>query len=246
MSFILDLHNHTIASGHAYSTVQEIAQQSKEKGLKMIGITDHGPLMPGVLSSSFTGNLIILPEYIYGVEVLRGVEANILDQDGKLDVPERRLRRLDIVLAGLHDVVVEPWDIKGNTRAILNAMENDLVDIISHPGNPIFPIDKEAIVLQAKKTNTLLEVNDGSFRGQSRLGSYENCYEILRFCIKHEVPIIVGSDSHISFDVGHFDNAIKLLKDINMPEELIMNFSTEKVRDYLFKKGKSRFSKNNS
>lgn len=241
MKFVLDLHNHTFASGHAYSTIEEIARQAKEKGLEMIGITDHGPMMPGVLSPSFTGNLIILPEYISGVEVLRGVEANIIDQDGNLDVPERRLRRLDIIIAGLHDVVTKPWDRWGNTKALLNAMENELVDIISHPGNPAFPIDKKALVLQAKKTNTLLEVNDGSFRSRSRLGSYDSCYEIVELCIKHEVAIIVGSDSHFSTHVGHFHNAIKLLKDINMPSELIMNFSTDKVKDYLRKKGKARY-----
>jgi len=243
LKFVLDLHNHTFASGHAYSTIEEIAKQAKEKGLEMIGITDHGPFMPGVLSPSFTSNLIILPEVIYGVEVLRGVEANILDQDGNLDVPERRLRRLDVIIAGLHDVVTEPWDMIGNTKALLNAMENDLVDIISHPGNPAFPIDYEAVVLQAKKTNTLLEVNDGSFRSRSRVGSYKSCYEIVRLCIKHEVPIIVGSDSHFSFDVGHFDNATKLLKDINMPNELIINLSTENIKEYLQKKGRTRFSK---
>lgn len=244
MKFILDLHNHTIASGHAYSTIQEIAQQANKKGLKMIGITDHGPSMPGTLSSSFLSNLGILPEFIYDVEVLRGVEANIIDQNGKLDVPERRLKRLDIVIAGLHDVIIEPWDKKGNTRAILNTMENELVDIIAHPGNPKFPIDNKALVLHAKKTNTLIEVNDGSFRSDSRLGSKENCIEIIKLSIKHDVQIIVGSDSHFAFDVGNFDRAIELLKDSNVSQDLIMNLSIAKMKKFLIKKKKTRFIQN--
>lgn len=243
MDLLMDIHNHTIASGHAYSTVQEIALEASRKDLKMIGITDHGPAMPGAFSSSFIGNLVILPNFIYGVEVLGGVEANILDQDGKLDVPERRLKRLDVIIAGLHDVCVKPWDTEGNTIALINAMKNEYVDIIAHPGNPTFPINKEAVVLQAKETDTLIEINNGSFHSNSRSGSEDNCYEIARLCKKHCVPIIVGSDSHFSFDVGRFDKAIKLLEDVNMPEELVMNTSVERFRAYLKKKGKQRYKK---
>ena len=47
MKLLLDMHNHTIASGHAYSTIQEIAAEANKKGLKYVGITDHGPKMPG-------------------------------------------------------------------------------------------------------------------------------------------------------------------------------------------------------
>lgn len=240
MDLLIDMHNHTIASGHAYSTVLEIAVEASRKGLRMIGITDHGPTMPGVLNSAFTGNLGILPDFIYGVEVLGGIEANILDKDGKLDIPERRLKRLDIIIAGLHDNCIESWGEKGNTVALINTMENKYVDIIAHPGNPAFPIDKEAIVLKAKETNTLIEINNGSF--YNRLGSEENCYEITELCKMHGVPVIVGSDSHFSFEVGRFDKAIKLLEKIRMPEELVMNTSVEKFKEFLQKKGKKRYS----
>lgn len=246
MDLLIDVHNHTIVSGHAYSTIQEIAAEASRKGLKMIGITDHGPAMPGAFSSSFIGNLSILPDFIYGVEVLRGVEANILDQSGKLDVPERRLKRLDVIIAGLHDACVRPWDTKGNTLALINAMENKYVDIIAHPGNPAFQIDKEAVVLKARETNTLIEINNGSFYSKSRFGSKDNCYEIARLCKKHEVSIIVGSDSHFSFEVGRFDRAIKLLEDVQMPEELIINTSADKLKKYLIEKGKKRYIKSDN
>lgn len=240
MDLLIDMHNHTIASGHAYSTVLEIAAEASRKGLKMIGITDHGPTMPGVLGTDFTGNLAILPDFIYGVEILGGVEANILDPNGELDIPERRLKRLDIIIAGLHDVCVEPWEKEGNTIALINTMKNEYVDIIAHPGNPAFPIDKETVVLMAKETNTLIEINNGSFHN-SRLGSEENCYKIAELCKEHGVPIIVGSDSHFAFEVGRFDKAIELLKDVGMPEELIMNTSVEKFKAFLKKRGKARY-----
>lgn len=243
MKFLLDMHNHTIASGHAYSTVLEIVTEANNKDLKMIGITDHGPKMPGVLGEHFTSNQRILPESIYGVEILNGVEANILDQNGGLDVPERRLKRMDIVIAGLHDAVIKPWDKEGNTKAIISALENKYVDIISHPGNSNFPIDMEEVVLKAKKLNKLLEINNGTFYSVSRTGSVENCYEIARLCKEYYVPVIVNSDSHFSLEVGKFDKAIELLKNIQMPEDLIINTSIERFRSFLEKRGKKRFIK---
>ena len=241
MKFLLDIHNHTIASGHAYSTVLEIVTEAKNKGLKMVGITDHGPKMPGVLGEHFTSNQRILPNFIYGVEILNGVEANIMDQHGGLDVPERRLKRMDIVIAGLHDVVVKPWDKECNTKAIISAIKNEYVDIISHPGNSLFPINMEEVVIKAKEFNKLLEINNGTFYSVSRTGSVENCYEIARLCKEHWVPVIVGSDSHFSLDVGKFDKAMELLKNIEMPEELIINTSIERFRSFLKLRGKKRF-----
>src|SRR5699024_6255768 len=185
-------------------------------------------------------NQVIIPEKICGVKILKGVESNILDQEGQLDVSDEILKKLDVVLAGLHDACIEPWNVEGNTKALIRAMENENVDIISHPGNPKFPIDKEKFVLKANETNTLVEINNSSFR-TSREGSRENCRDIALLCKKHNVPVIVNSDSHISFDVGRVDKAIDLLKDIEMPEELIINACIDRFENYFKDKRKSRF-----
>lgn len=240
MEILIDMHNHTIVSGHAYSTIEEIARVASRKGLKYVGITEHGPKMPGGPHIFHIRNQRVIPEKIQGVNILKGVEANILDQEGKLDVPDEILKTLDIVLAGLHDACIEPWDIEGNTKAIIKVMENKSVDIITHPGNPKFPIYKEEFVLKAKETNTLVEINNSSFRS-SRKGSRGNCCEIALLCKQYNVPVIVNSDSHISFDVGRLDKAIDLLKSINMPEELIINSSIDRFENYLKEKGKERF-----
>ncbi|RKD30111.1 phosphatase [Thermohalobacter berrensis] len=240
MKFVIDTHCHTISSGHAYSTVLEIAREANNKGLEMIGITDHGPEMPGGPHIFHIGNLKVIPEKIYGVEILRGVEANIIDYNGKLDVPDEVLEKLDIVLAGLHPPCIDPGSIEENTNAILNAMENDYVDVIVHPGNPVFPIDKERFVLKAKETNTLVEINNSSF-SVSREGSRENCIEIAQLCKKYGVKVVVGSDSHVAFDVGKFDKVLSIFRDIDMPEELIMNLNVERFKNYLKSKKKIRF-----
>ena len=34
-------------------------------------------------------NLEVLPRKLYGVEILRGCEANIIDYEGNIDIPEK-------------------------------------------------------------------------------------------------------------------------------------------------------------
>ena len=47
MKYILDTHTHTLASGHAYSTIDEMIQAAADKGLKLYALTEHAPAMPG-------------------------------------------------------------------------------------------------------------------------------------------------------------------------------------------------------
>ena len=158
IKLVADLHVHTISSGHAFSTVAEIIQAAAQKGLEAVAITDHGPAMPGGPHRYHFGNLYVLPEKEQNVEVLRGVEANIIDRDGTVDLPDNYLRSLDIVWAGLHYPCLTPGTRSKNTEALLNALENPYVDGIVHPGNPDFPIDEEAVVKAAHEKGKLLRL----------------------------------------------------------------------------------------
>ena len=104
MQFVADLHVHTVASGHAYSTVAEIARVAADKGLALIALTDHGPAMPGGPHAYHFSNQTAIPDVIYGLRVLKGIEANVMDRRGRLDLDEFRLSKLDIVAVGLHSV----------------------------------------------------------------------------------------------------------------------------------------------
>ncbi len=241
MKYLIDMHNHTISSGHAYSTIQEIAKEASNKGMKYVGITDHGPSLKGAASIWHIGNLRVVPDNIYGVEILKGVEANILNEEGHIDVPEEFLSHLDIVLAGLHEGPLHSMDKEGNTKAILNTMDNKYVDIIVHLGNPGFPIDIEKIVLKAKEKNKLIEINNSSLH-TSRSGSAKNCLEIALMCKKHNVLMIFNSDSHISFDVGRFDQIFELLERVDIPEELIVNSTLDRFERWMKSRGKKRFA----
>lgn len=240
MKFVLDCHVHTIASGHAYSTFMDYVGEAKKKGLELIALTDHGPKMPGGPNEFHIINQIVIPEVIDGIRVLKGIEANIIGFDGSVDVPERAYPRLDLIIAGFHDVVFKPGTKEQNTEAFLKAMENEMIDIIAHPGNPKVPVDNEALVLGAKKYNKIIEINNASFlTTKSRAGSKENCYEIARLCNKHGVKMIAGTDSHVHFDLGVFNNSIKVFEEVGVDEELIMNTSAQKLVDYLNTKGRS-------
>lgn len=233
MRWLVDLHCHSVASGHAYSTVQEMARAAADKGLKMFALTDHGPAMPGGPHLYHFGNLRVLPETICGVRVLKGVEANIIGLDGTLDLPDQYLAKLEIVLAGFHTYCF-PADqgIVTNTDAMLKAMAHPLVDVIVHPGNPEFQIDPEVIVQGAKHYGKAIEINNSSLGG-SRKGSATNCAAIARLAAEYGVLISLGSDSHYADWVGELTAAWDLCQRQGVKEEQILNRSPETVLAYL-------------
>lgn len=237
LKFLVDTHCHTVSSGHAYSTITELAEAASEKGLKIIAMTDHGPAMPGGPHIFHIGNQKVIPDYIKGVRVLKGVEANIMDFDGSLDLPERHLKNLEIVIASFHDVCIAPGSVEENTRALIEAMKNPFVDIIAHPGNPYYPIDIDKMVQAAYETNTMIEINNSSFVG-SRAGSAENCRRIAEKAKEKGIILAAGSDCHICYDVGRFDKIEGIFEELDMPEELVINTSPDKLIEYLNKKGK--------
>ena len=174
---------------------------------------------------------------IDGVKVLKGIEANIIDYEGSLDLPGKYLKELDIVLAGLHEICLAPSSKEENTNAVIGAMNNPYVDIIVHPGNPQYPLDYDQIVEEAAKTKTLIEINNSSFVS-SRRGSYENCLYVARKCLELGVPMSLGSDTHYADDVGDFSKAERIVREVGLTEELIINTDTMKLLNYLRQKGK--------
>lgn len=237
MNFVLDTHTHTVASGHAYSTIQEMAKAASEKGLELLGISEHAPTMEGTCKEIYFRNLKVIPDTMYGVEMLFGIEANIMDYEGNTDVSTRTFECLDYGIASLHINCIKPGTIEENTNAYLHAMENPYINIIGHPDDSRFEIDYEKLVDKAKETNTLLEINNTSLSPETlRRNSKNNYYEMLTLCVKNQVPVIVNSDAHISYDVGNFQYAKSLLEEMDFPEKLIANLSVERYKSLLSRK----------
>lgn len=236
MKYVLDTHTHTIVSGHAYTTWLENVREAANIGLKVLGTTDHGPSMPGGPHIFYFNNLKTLPRKLFGILILRGCEVNILDFNGNIDIPEKVQKRLDILIASLHDVCIAPGSRDENTQALLKVMDNENIHIIGHSGNPAFPIWEEEVVKKAKEKDILIEINNGSFG--SRIGSEENCMKIAKLCKDYNAKVILGSDAHTCFQIGRFPKAERILKNIDMPDNLIMNLNEVSFIKYLKKKGK--------
>ena len=238
MKYLSDLHTHSIVSGHAYSTLLENINYCAEKGIKILGTSEHAPTMPGAPHYWYFGNMKVVPRVINGVTILRGCEANILDIDGSLDMTDESSRNLDYMIASFHEPVFKPKSKEENTAAILNVMDKyDKVEILGHLGNPNYELDYEAIVKKAKEKNIMIEINNSSLLGSSRVGSDVNCKKVALLCREIGTKVILTSDSHINTCIGVFNKGIELLDEIQMPKELVMN-DPEKLIAHLKSKGR--------
>ncbi len=231
---VLDLHTHTIASGHAYNTLREMAKAASDKGLSLLGITEHAPKMPGTCHNFYFHNLKVVPRQMYGIELLLGSEVNILDAEGTIDLNERELRGMDVVIASLHTPCIKPGTVKENTNAYLGAMKNPYVNIIGHPDDGRYEVDYRALVEGAKKYGKVLELNNHSLLPECfRQNARANDTRMLELCMEYQVPVICGSDAHFDTLIGEFSFAEVLLEELKFPQELVLNRSIDALRGYV-------------
>ena len=234
MKDILDIHSHTIASGHAYNTLYEMARAAADNGMELFGSSDHGPALPGSSHEMYFCNFKSIPKELFGMRLIMGCELNILDYKGTLDLKEWLLKRVDYGIASIHDLCYKTGSREENTAAAVNAMKSPYVQVIGHPYNANIPLDYTALVKGAREHHVLLEVNNSSLKpGSPRPGAKENYYVMLDLCRKYNVSVIVSSDSHCASDAGCHSYALELLKETGFPEELVVNSSLKKLAEYL-------------
>ncbi len=230
----LDVHTHSVASGHAYSTIQEMARFAADKGLEILGITEHAPGIPGTCNPIYFRNLHVVPRQMCGIRLLLGAELNILDIYGTLDLDENYYKMLDLRIAGIHSLCWEGGTREQNTAGMVAAIRNPWTQIISHPGDGTADMDFLPIVLAAKETGTLLEINNSSLNPvRHKESAKANNLEILRLCRRYEVPIILGSDAHIAFSIADYSFILPLLCETDFPESLILNDKPQAFLSYL-------------
>ncbi|MDD3221189.1 MAG: phosphatase [Clostridia bacterium] len=234
MKIDLDTHTHTLASGHAYNTITEMISAAAEKDLKLLAITEHAPAMPGSCKDFYFYNLKILPRFQKGLEIMFGVELNVMDYKGHLDLPEKYIECTDLRIASLHPPCLKPGTVEENTAAMLATIHNPYVDILGHPDDGRYPMDYERVIAEAKKYGKIVELNNNSMSPlNSRTNARENDRIILDLCEKYEVPVVMASDSHADFMVGDLTQAEKLVEEVHFPKELVLNDSVEKFKKYL-------------
>ncbi|MBQ8057262.1 MAG: phosphatase [Ruminococcus sp.] len=236
MNIIADLHTHTVASTHAYSTITEMVSAAKEKGLFALGVTDHSMTMIGAPDEIYFRNLHVLGEYIDGIRVLKGIEANIANFNGELDADDKLLKHLEWVVASLHSITIDDGEpnVEKCTAAYLGVCDNPYVNVIGHSGSDYYAYDYETVIKRCAQTSTLVEINSSAMRnGRSNV---ENCIKIAKLCMKHNARVVVDSDAHILTDVANVPEAVKMLESIGFPEELVVNSSVHNLKEYFKEK----------
>lgn len=236
MKIIADLHTHTNACTHAYSTIEEMVAAAAEKGLSAIAITDHGRAMEGAPGAYYFESILAVPKDILGVRVLKGMEANIIDYNGTLDASDELLAKLEWVVASMHSITLfEKPSIEKCTQAYLAMCDNPNVHVLGHSGQPYYAYDYETVVKRCVETSTLMEINNASFSG-FRYESIPNCVNIAQLCKKYGARIVVDTDAHFSSKVGEVSDALKMLKEIDFPPQLVVNSSLENLHEYFKEK----------
>lgn len=233
--FLADLHTHTVASGHAKNTIQEMVDTARSKGLRLFGITDHAVTMPGTCGPEYFHSLKEVSRDFYeDIEVCLGVELNIVDYAGRVDMPVEDLREMDVAIASIHNTIgYVAGTVEQNTGAVIGAMKNPLVNVIGHPDDGRVPLDYEAIVKASKEYGTLLELNNSSLSSEFRLNTRENDFCMLQYCKKYSVPVVIGSDAHAVKVVGCCDTALALVDEVGLDYELVLNFFPDRLKKYL-------------
>lgn len=229
----IDLHTHSVLSKHAYSSYTENIEYASSIGLKLYGISEHQPDIEdvGAHEFAFVTCKRVSPEVLNGMKILVGVEMNILD-DG-FDVschPDK----LDYCIASMHGYVYHKGHtLQQNTDNYIKAIQTPYITFLGHLDYPTYKCDYEKVIKAVKDADKLIELNNASLvPNSSRTGAEDIDREILKYCAQYKVPVIMNTDAHIKYQIGNVDYAIKLMEELNFPEELIVNFNSDLIKKF--------------
>lgn len=231
MNIIADLHTHTLLCRHGFSTVTEVMEEAEQIGLLAVGLTEHGPGYPGSVGWAYFNTYRDIPREMRALKVLCGAEANFMKLDGTLDFTDDQMKKLDIVIASCHKECSPTGTEHEVTKMMVAAMKHGYVDIIGHPDNPIYPVNADVLASEAAKYHVALEINNSS--PAARPGSEPMCREIIAAAKRHGTLLAVNSDAHYHKVVGSFDYALRLLTEMEIQEEQVINSSLDRLYHFL-------------
>lgn len=229
----VDTHTHTVLSGHAWSTLSENCRAAKERGMKGLCLTEHAPGIECGAPSFIPHSQRMLPEVIDGIRVYKGVEINILNQAGDIDIPPEYIHFCEFAIASIHTHMFPEKAYKdGNTAVYLKMLQNPYIDMIGHADDPSVPCDFEAMIEMAQREGKLLELNNNSTTAH-RPGSLESLKKYILTCKAREQRVCISSDAHFYTMVGNVSPIMTLLDELEFPQELIVNLYKERFDAYI-------------
>lgn len=235
-SILFDLHSHSISSGHGTTdTVSDLIRSACEKNLSLLGISDHGPATKGSASPSYFRGLKYAEKLRFGIQVLYGVELNIVDLEGKVDLEDSILQGLDYAFISIHPPLFTPYQHKDLTEVYKKAMNHPNVRFLGHIDDDRFPVNFENLLLYAKERSVYPEINNSSLMPKAyRVGGQQNCRTILKICKEIHLPVLLSSDSHGKEKIGNMEYIYPLLEELSFPQNLILNSNMELLQKILY------------
>lgn len=235
---LTDMHCHTVRSRNSYATLAEIVCEAKKMGLLGVAITDYGPKEDyPKFTEGFRHVREYLPEEINGIHVYSGIEANVLNiKNGEIDFKAQDAEFADWVIASYHTISEFDKNILNKqtlTALYENMIENPVIMLIGHMERPEYGFEIEQVLKSCKDNAKVIEVNNQSIAGSER--NYTKMKNILAQCMEMNVPICVSSNAHVSYAVGKFEAANKLLSELEFPKRLIINADMDLLNDYIAK-----------
>ena len=230
-----DYHTHTPYS-HGKGTILDNAMVAKNKGLKEIAITDHGfsHKLYGVKRDQIQNIIMDIDKAksATGVNILFGIEENLISLDGNIGITKKDLDFLNIVNVGYHKMAKAEtkkdffglflpnnlkWytkrQIQKNTICVLKAIDTQPINIITHLGVGM-PVNVEEVARLAKQKGVFIELNG------KRISFTPADMEAL---LKYDTDFILNSDAHIPEKVGDVRNGMKYVLKYHIPEKNIVN-----------------------
>ena len=236
-----DIHTHTTYS-HGKGSIADNAKKAAELGLERLGISDHGPG-----SFSYGIDMKKIPQMrkdieeaeklFPGLKIQLGVEANIANLSGRLDISKEDQKLFDYIIAGYHysylgekpltgiSICVGGWLFrKGlstsqrvrvrNTDIVVNTLFENKIDIISHPGDKA-DFDIDAIASACEKTGTVMEINHR-----------HHCLTVegIKTAMKYDVRFIMSSDAHTPDAVGCVEKSWERVLKAGLEPGRIINY----------------------
>lgn len=228
----IDSHTHTVLSGHAWSTLNENVLAAKSKGMKGLCLTEHVGICPNSPPVFLPHSTQMLPDEIHGLRVYKGIEANLVGDDGAADVPNDFLRLSEFVVASIHNFDFVFDRRADNTEVYLGALKNPYIDILGHSDDPRVPFDFDAVLPRAATLGKLVEFNNNSLTPH-RPNSKPSLVKFIEACKRYNVRVCVASDAHFDTMVGSVGPMMALLEELHFPEELIVNLYKDRFEAYL-------------
>ncbi|WP_066633407.1 PHP domain-containing protein [Desulfolucanica intricata] len=245
MKLFADYHTHTkYSDGHG--TISENVQAALNKGLHEVAITDHGPRNIGTGIKNIDALEEILTEVARvndldpGIKVLAGIEACVVSSAGDLEISQDVIEKLDLLIVGLHpyffpEQLKDIWHFvlpnhlgrfnrrarervkNTNTKALVEAVNNCPVDIVSHP-NLMMPVELDELARACTSNDTAMEINTGHKYSKE---------EIVQAALKAGTRLVINSDAHSPERVGDLDSGLALVKQMGFPPEQVINLDLE-------------------